>query len=758
MPRKRWADPRRGGAHVEASRAVPPSHETLSASSIVSGVSKEVNFSSPAASESAPLKSESVFSTYGGDLTEREGASVCPPPTLLHSVHTSDGNNSASPAVSPEDTCAFHSPRSLPGDSPDAGLSVIKGPPEADAGSLCADTVDSAEQLQRLPEASDEGSTSPRRSSAQHSALTNQQLTTPSTQEEQRQQPNEGHHEQQLLPTQEQSDAASFVAADLPRISPSETEGEWIRLEEPNRQSTEAANPGDQSGANPSQPFSLAVESPAPLPLYALEMPREQAAGYPVCIGSATQAEEGNGAEHSSIGSLSGTGYRETSEGDCWAASSSPAACSGTKPVQANRKGVLARLSLYAKSVACSLTGHLGTQQELEPTSPSGPDDSSEILASQEELSELESQATKGPRQRGSLLQGMLEWHRCILEMYGATIEDVTRLALQVLPAHATDDQSERRFLIIQGLFDVFCLYRSHILSPPGLLLHAEALHHQWKHRRACSLDTAGISRPTSTSRTPAVPSFDAQPMGKGANTVEGLPTSVRLSLYGAVSLALKIVRALQLLLEVSALRRGGDGPRFALCLRLELLKLILKLMLRALTPFAFYCDEQSICQALATQKEKQMNSDSERLRPFYGRRTGRKIPPLPSAAREPVLGEVLYHIRPFIHLYLLKRARNTKSWTPWLVAIFIEANAVSLLHGSPQVMERLSPIEAAELHHRMTGLPYALLRPPFFDKFLARPVEAIDFVVRRVPLLNHFNVLDAFLAYRDLYFTTSNT
>lgn len=35
-----------------------------------------------------------------------------------------------------------------------------------------------------------------------------------------------------------------------------------------------------------------------------------------------------------------------------------------------------------------------------------------------------------------------------------------------------------------------------------------------------------------------------------------------------------------------------------------------------------------------------------------------------------PVLGEVLYHLRPFVHLYLLKRARNTKSWTPWLAAI----------------------------------------------------------------------------------------
>ena len=99
----------------------------------------------------------------------------------------------------------------------------------------------------------------------------------------------------------------------------------------------------------------------------------------------------------------------------------------------------------------------------------------------------------------------------------------------------------------------------------------------------------------------------DWRPVKVGASTSEDLPTSVRVVLYGMICLALKIIRALQLLLEVSALRRGGEGPRFALCLRLELLKLILKLMLRSLTPFAFYCDEQSICQALGTQKEKQV-------------------------------------------------------------------------------------------------------------------------------------------------------
>lgn len=105
------------------------------------------------------------------------------------------------------------------------------------------------------------------------------------------------------------------------------------------------------------------------------------------------------------------------------------------------------------------------------------------------------------------------------------------------------------------------------------------------------------------------MPFLDGPPAERQEKTVDGLPTSVRLALYEMISLTLKVVRALQLVLEVSALRRGGEGPRFALCLRLELLKLVLKLIIRALTPFAFYCDEHSIYQALATQKEKQVRS-----------------------------------------------------------------------------------------------------------------------------------------------------
>ncbi|CDJ59711.1 hypothetical protein, conserved [Eimeria maxima] len=802
MPKKRWANPRPGGPRRDAPQGAPPSLDCPSSSSTAPDVSKVPKSYLPDPSNPAYQKSESALSTHGGDLTEKEEDPGSPPPILLHSIRTSNGSDSASLEVSQEDACAFHSPRSLPGDSPDAGGSVIPVLPEAQPSSRCADTVDSAKHLRRLCERSGESCCG---SLTQLSKLKNLQVSSPSGQEAQRNQTDEAQHEQpqtpvlspqQRLPSEQKKvTTVSCAEAALSRISPvSESEGEWIRVEEPRDQDTEAADREERKGSLLYPPSSAATETYASLLTSpAFEAMPEQAAGYPICIGSAAQAGDGAGAENSSLGSLGGIGYRETIESGCGDAFSFPEALIGTNSVKANRKGLFSRLSLYAKSIAGSFTFHCGEQQE-EATSPGEGNEFTKAPDSRGELSEPEFPAKQRPWRKERLLQGVFEWHRCILEMYGGAVEDVTRLALQVLPAHATDDQSERRFLIIQGLFDVFCIYRSHFLSPPGGLLQAEALHHQWKLRRECSLETSEVSRLADVSRTTAMPFLDGPPAERQEKTVDGLPTSVRLALYEMISLTLKVVRALQLVLEVSALRRGGEGPRFALCLRLELLKLVLKLIIRALTPFAFYCDEHSIYQALATQKEKQTISDSEKLRPFYGRRTGRKIPSLPSAARQvandhqaaisaaaerqlprqwallvavwlfnelkanaspcrlrvlfnllrstawrPFLAEVLYHIRPFIYLYLLRRARNTKSWTPWLVATFIEANSISLLHGSPQVMEHLSPVEAAELHRRLAGLPYALLRPPFFDKLLARPIEAVDFVVRRVPLLNHF-------------------
>ena len=466
MPGKRWASARPGGSHLSASRATLPSHESPSASNILLEVSKDPKFCSSGSSRATALKSESVLSTHGGDLTEEE-VCVSPPPALLHGEHALNGNDCASVVVSQEDACAFHSPRSLPADSSDAGGAVIPLPPEeAPAGSLCADAVNNTEQPQRLPEMSDEGSASLCRNPTQRLRLNNQQTGAPSMQEAQQQRPNEVQQQQQqapdmsveqqqLLPEQRQFAMGSSEASALRRPSPpNESEGGWIRVEEPYRQATEAVNKESQTTCFPYQPSAMAMDALPSLPRSSSRTSREQVARYPICIGSATQAEEGTGAEHNSIGSITGMVDGEASEADGWEASSFPTSCTGTKPVQADRKGEFARLSLYARSVVCSLTDSLGLQQKEDPSNSSGADDYSEASASQAELSGREHQGKRGLRRRERLVQGLLEWHRCILEMYGGTVEDITRLALQVLPAHATGDEKgaagvaiPRRFL-----------------------------------------------------------------------------------------------------------------------------------------------------------------------------------------------------------------------------------------------------------------------------------------------------------------------
>lgn len=433
-------------------------------------------------------------------------------------------------------------------------------------------------------------------------------------------------------------------------------------------------------------------------------------------------------------------------------------------------------------------------------------------VAVKREGSVCELQPAKGMMQTKRVLQWASDGHRRALEMYGGPIEDIIRLALQVLPAQATDHLSERRLLLLQAVVDVFCLYRAHFLSPPDALVQAEALQRQGRvlagkyQGPQSSFGAPGVSPDVALS---LCSDAGVGEPGKEGGAAGGLPLSVRSAVYWSASLALEIVRALQLLLEVHALRRKGNSHRLGLCLRLEILKLALKMLLRAVTPFGFYCDEQSVAQAFASQKSREMAAERATLQPHRGRRTGRQIPPLLSSklrAEDPraqlppadvpplppgwamlfvlwllkelkaylswdglcgllrsknwrlALGEFLYHLRPFVHLYLLKRARSSKSWAPWLVAFCVEAHSVWLLHESAEAAEGLSVIEAAELRRRLVGLRYALLRPPFFDKFLVRPFETIDFFLRRVPLLNHLNVLDAFLAYRGMYFTTSNT
>lgn len=642
MPRKRGVSARPSGAQPAASVAFSPTARSVSASSSPRG---SLALRAPAAPQHSFGKCEPKRSE--GNLLAGEDH-VPAPVTRIESTHTPEANDSAFLVASQEDACTFHSPRSFPGDVSEGGSSLAMGPTEA--GAPPSGPLDAPELLQPLSAHLKEADASFRSAQSHPSPQENQslslfsierqtQLQAPTDQRQQGEGAPQAHEQEQPQKAQQKDEAGD--GAPTFRTSPlSESEGEWIRVEVPDREKTGTAGPRALSVSPECLDASVVAASSAPYPpIPCLGAPPHQSFLFPICIGSATQTEENAVADSNSIVPLRRMIDGEANEGDAWGPPTPSAASSSDGCCDAGPKSFLSRLSGYGLSLTSSVRRHCSAQlqQQQQKDAPRG---------ETEEVTDLQPDAKRNGGERGKLLQRVMEWHQCLLEMYGGTVEDITRLALQVLPAQATgdlhlslvlhslllyqlrlvlllllvggvtwpspgavcisaDDQSERRLLVLQGLFDVFCIYRAHFLAPSEGLLQAEALHQQWKLLAERSLRRSGDLACSTPSLSSAL-SVDGRFTVEGEREA-GLPASVRLALYGATSLALKVVRALQLLLEVNRLRRGSDGLRFALCMRLELLKLVLKMILYALTPFAFYCDEQSIYQALAAHREKQV-------------------------------------------------------------------------------------------------------------------------------------------------------
>lgn len=618
MPRKRGMRTRPAGAQLDANEDTSPSAERLSCSSthcVVGNINSRPTVSSNAVLRELNDSPERV----GNDLAKN----CCVPthPTTAEGSDTPDFNAPTCILASQDDSCAFHSPRSLPGDEERAPQH--SGLPD-EGSSFSAPS----EKPERLDSACEADRTRP------YGSLSFQGGQLPVVVEEDEHQKVDWRLQHKDTHTQGQHQdkqrSEETVDEDLVKKSTSSSgsEGEWVRIEEPNREDAKTVSKHVSGPPTPRHAADelLGVPCEAASPA---EASAPQDSAYPICIGNAKQAEE----ERTGTDSTRDLGVVEEFESDSgrgrqW---EQPEICVKTckteGSISTSGADFLSRIAHHASSLARFASGRRNEQQLHSEAFSCKPDDLSAEVK------------TGGEREGRTFMQEMVELHRCLLEMYGGPVEDITRLALQVLPAQAAgkvllfpsvtppnrtsslvqlldstrvhcwcyffaDDQSERRLLMLQGLFDVFCLYRSHFVSSPTDILHAEALHCQRRQLHGgCLLGHPKDQHASSSS--PPESLFDA--VRCAADTGGGLPDSVRLAIYGAVSLALKIVRALQLLLEVNSFRRGGEASRFALCLRLELLKLVLKMLLYALTPFSIYCDEQSILEAVGTHKEKQV-------------------------------------------------------------------------------------------------------------------------------------------------------
>jgi len=113
----------------------------------------------------------------------------------------------------------------------------------------------------------------------------------------------------------------------------------------------------------------------------------------------------------------------------------------------------------------------------------------------------------------------------------------------------------------------------------------------------------------------------------------------------------------------------------------------------------------------------------------------------------------------------MLRRGEDKWSWLagvlPDLISLkLLESLRTRSLCTGAQWRSKPSPptLPATELQRRRTLLLWSLLRSPVFDAVLRKPIEGLDRIWRKIPILNCFNLIELALILRPFYFTTSGT
>eukprot|EP00927_Polykrikos_kofoidii_P078015 TRINITY_DN74895_c0_g1_i1.p1 TRINITY_DN74895_c0_g1~~TRINITY_DN74895_c0_g1_i1.p1 ORF type:complete len:353 (+),score=58.00 TRINITY_DN74895_c0_g1_i1:60-1118(+) len=253
---------------------------------------------------------------------------------------------------------------------------------------------------------------------------------------------------------------------------------------------------------------------------------------------------------------------------------------------------------------------------------------------------------------------------------------------------------------------------------------------------------------------------------------------------YVVVSFALRALRSLQILVEMKMVRSHSLQRALPACLLVEVAKLFLKLLLRSRMPFAFYIDEDALEEIEPSRGNAGgtgglvAGSNESAVSSFVGRRSGRQLPGLGTAADAPrvirfdnlysarsppspalLAAEVLFHGRPLLHLLMLMR-RGRTSWSAWLWSVVLDRLSVMLLASQVplQATTKAASLEQAELRRRQALIWWAFVRSPFFEKVLRWPVSVLERIIASVPLVNRLGIMEIMLSLRPYYFTTSAT
>lgn len=366
-------------------------------------------------------------------------------------------------------------------------------------------------------------------------------------------------------------------------------------------------------------------------------------------------------------------------------------------------------------------------------------------------------------------IEAALAAQRSFMDTWGAQLEQMLQMCVLLVPVQEEDDDKAGFWSqVVYSASDLFNLYRTVLLRSPEEIPVCEA--------------------------------------SEGGDLVTGPSKELRKARlsYMLAAFTLRAIRSIQVLIEMDAFRRKGSKYALQVCTRIELVKLVLKIFLRLRMPFNFYVDEVAIEDAeppkLLEQQRNALlgqNGNSEtanaetaaptpKPEPYVGRRTGRSLkaletletpegqsprrPPPPRVAdglrrdctpnsSQIVVAEVLYHSRPLIHLAMI-RSRGRKSWAAWILALFLERASAGLLAMELRSMphSRARVLETAEVSRRQNLMWWALVRSPFFDKLLRRPSETLDWILKKIPVINMFNIVELFLVLQPFYFSTSGS
>lgn len=374
--------------------------------------------------------------------------------------------------------------------------------------------------------------------------------------------------------------------------------------------------------------------------------------------------------------------------------------------------------------------------------------------------------------------QGVMEVQRKFMNQYGEQLEQLLSVGVYLVPIQdEEDDLAGFWSQAVYSVIDLFGLYRTVLLRDP---------------------DAVPVA-PQCKALAPGLPEVAPR---------ELLAESRRR--YTVAAFALRSIRAVQVLIEMRALKFRGSQGALRVCFQVEVVKLALKLFLRSLMPFSFYVDEDALEEVEPPKGKKnpfglpepaaapqpappapvQLQAPVQGSGEVYvGSRTGKQLRPIASrAVSDPAVGdasaaasssgapsiaglnedrsdatqqmavaEAVYHARPFVHLFLLMR-RGQKSWLAWTVALLMDYLSHGLLgmQVQPRPKTRAAALESAELNRRRSALMWAFARNPFFERWLESHAVRLDNFIKKIPVLNIFNVMELFLVLRPFYFYTS--